>query len=115
MAQLRQDYQQFVDRQAEVLVTGPDDASAFAQYWQKESLPFVGLPDPTHRVARLYGQQVKLLRLGRMPALVVVDKNGQVRYRHYAASMRDIPPNREILAVLDSLKEDSSAHTLASM
>jgi peroxiredoxin len=103
MAQLRQDYEEFAKRDAEVLVVGPDDRAAFQQYWQKEQLPFVGLPDPEHTVADLYGQQVKLLKMGRMPALMVVDKGGEVRYRHYGGSMRDIPPNDEILALLDEL------------
>lgn len=103
MAQLRQDYQEFVARGAEVVVVGPEDGPAFQAYWQKEQLPFVGLPDPKHTVADLYGQQVKLLKMGRMPALMVVDKEGQVRYQHYGNSMRDIPPNDEILALLDDL------------
>ncbi len=103
MAQLRQDYQQFVSHDAEILVVGPDDQKAFIEYGHKEQLPFVGLPDPTHKVANLYGQQVKLLKFGRMPAMIVIDKQGQIRYRHYANSMRDIPDNGEILNLLDSL------------
>jgi peroxiredoxin len=103
MAQLRQDYQEFVARDAEIVVVGPDNERAFQDYWHKEDLPFVGLADPTHTVARRYGQEVKLLKMGRMPALMVVDKAGQVIYTHYGGSMSDIPPNREILAVLDDL------------
>jgi peroxiredoxin Q/BCP len=105
MAQLRQDYQKFVARDSEVVVVGPEDQEAFARYWQQEQLPFVGLPDPSHQVADLYGQQVKLLKLGRLPALVVVDKNGQICYRHYGDSMHDIPANDDILAVLDRLNQ----------
>ncbi len=85
---------------------GPEDAPAFAQYWQKERLPFVGLPDPQHTVANLYGQQVKLLKLGRLPALAVVDKKGRVRYQHHGQSMSDIPPNDEILSLLDTLNRE---------
>lgn len=103
MAQLRHDYLEFVAREAEIVVIGPEDQTTFARYWEKEALPYIGLPDPEHRVADLYGQQVKLLKLGRMPALLVIDKLGQIRYRHYANSMRDIPPNDEILALLDEL------------
>jgi hypothetical protein len=33
MAQLRQDYQQFIDRQAEVIAIGPEDAETFASFW----------------------------------------------------------------------------------
>ncbi len=107
MAQLRQDYQEFARRNAEVVVVGPEAAPAFVSQWQREQYPFVGLPDPKHDVADLYGQQVKLLKLGRMPALVVVDSFGHVRYRHYGSSMSDIPPNAEILAVLDELNRSA--------
>jgi peroxiredoxin Q/BCP len=102
---LRHDYLEFLAREAEVLVIGPEDRTTFTRYWEKEALPYVGLADPKHRVADLYGQQVKLLKLGRMPALLVIDKSGQIRYRHYANSMRDIPPNDEILALLDQLNQ----------
>lgn len=106
MAQLRRDYQKFIDRQAEIVVVGPDSAPAFARYWQKESLPFVGLADPDHQVAGLYGQQVKLLRLGRLPALVLIDRRGRIRYQHYGDSMAEIPANADLLAMLDTLNED---------
>lgn len=103
MAQLRQDYQEFLGRDAEVMVVGPEDRTAFQDYWETEGLPFVGLADPEHSLARQYGQQFKLLRLGRMPALVVVGKDGRIHYQHYGDSMREIPPSKEVLAVLDTL------------
>ena len=103
MAQLRQDYQLFTDRDTEILIVGPEDQKTFAKYWEKEKLPFVGLPDPTHKVANLYGQEVKLLKFGRLPAMLVIDKQGQIRYRHYANSMSDIPANNEVLNLLDNL------------
>jgi peroxiredoxin len=109
MAQLRQDYQEFVGRDAEVVVVGPDSEEAFRDYWRRESLPFVGLADPAHAVAQRYGQEVNLLKLGRLPALMVIDKAGQVRYTHYGGSMSDIPPSGEILAVLDRLNRGEEA------
>jgi peroxiredoxin Q/BCP len=105
MAQLRQDYQEFICREAEVIVVGPEDQAAFARYWRKEQLPFIGVPDPNHKVAKTYGQQVKLLKLGRMPALILIDKSGQISYRHYGHSMRDIPANDELLSLLDRLNQ----------
>jgi peroxiredoxin Q/BCP len=107
MAQLRQDYEKFVTRDTEILVIAPDDVKKAQRYWEKHDLPFIGLPDPDHTVASLYGQEVRLLRLGRMPALFVVDRAGQIRYRHYGRSMRDIPSNAEILALLDRLNEST--------
>lgn len=109
MAQLRQKYSDFVRRGAEVLVVGPDSQEAFQKYWQRENLPFIGLADPSHEVARRYGQEVRLLRLGRLPALMVIDRAGMVRYAHYGSSMADIPPTSEVLAVLDRLQVEESA------
>ena len=114
MAQLRQDYPQFVDQQAEIVVVGPEDSRAFEDYWQKEALPFVGLPDPDHRVANLYGQQVKLLKMGRMPALMVVDIEGRIRDLHYGDSMRDIPANAHVLQVLEQANRELVASGLST-
>ena len=107
MAQLRQDYQKFVDRDAEVVVVGPDDHQAFQAYWRREDLHFVGLADPTHTVGRRYGQESRLLKLGRLPALMIVNKAGRVVYKHYGSSISDIPPIRQILAVLDGLNQEA--------
>jgi peroxiredoxin Q/BCP len=106
MAQLRQDYNQFIERDSIILAVGPDDKSAFQKFWSSHNIPFIGIPDPDHIVADLYGQQVSLLRFGRMPALVVIDKAGRIQYRHFANSMHDIPSNRSILAVLDKINQD---------
>ena len=108
MAQLRQDYQEFVSRDAKVVVVGPDTESAFRDFWQKEDMPVIGLADPSHTVARRYGQEVKLLRMGRMPAMMVIDKTGVVRYKHYGDAMSDIPPSSEILAILDALNQEDA-------
>lgn len=108
MAQLRQDYQEFVDRQAVIVVVGPEDRQAFKQYWEKEQLPFIGLADPQHQVADMYGQQVKWLKLGRMPSLMIIDKRGFIRYWHYANAMSDIPRNQELFDILDTLNQQSA-------
>jgi peroxiredoxin len=106
MAQLRQDYDKFIEKDAVILVVGPEDQSAFKQYWTKKELPFIGLPDPDHSVSNLYGQQVKWLKAGRMPAMMVIDKAGQIRYQHYGDSMSDIPSNQLILGILDELNQE---------
>jgi peroxiredoxin len=108
MAQLRQDYQRFVERDAAIVVVGPDGREAFVNYWQRENLPFVGLPDPEHTVLQRYGQEIKLFKMGRMPAQVIVDKTGRARYVHYGDEMSDIPSNDEILALLDQLNRESA-------
>src|SRR5512145_1228248 len=104
MAQLRQDYLEFGRRQTQIIVVGPEDAKAFAAYWREHDLPFTGLPDPKTSVLRLYGQEVNLLKLGRMPAQVIVDRDGMVRFVHYGHEMSDIPENQEVLELLDQIQ-----------
>ena len=86
-----------------MVVVGPENAEAFAAYFTKNDLPFIGLPDPKSSVLKLYGQEVNLFKLGRMPAQVIMDKAGMARFVHYGHSMSDIPENAEILALLDQL------------
>ena len=107
MAQLRQDYEQFVKRGSEILVISPEEADEVAKFWDAERLPFSGMADPDHAVADTYGQKVSLLRMGRLPALMVIDREGQIYYAHQGGSMKDIPENREVLAVLDKLNTES--------
>ena len=97
MAQLRHDHTEFVARDVAVVVVGPENAQGFADYWQKEKLPFIGLPDPKASVLKLYGQEVNIFKLGRMPAQVLIDKEGIARFVHYGHDMSDIPSNQEIL------------------
>lgn len=106
MAQLRQTHSGFAQRDAVVLVAGPDKPEAMRKYWSEHSLPFVGLSDPKHVVLKRFGQQVKIFRLGRMPAQVLVDKAGLARFVHHGHGMSDIPPSEEILALLDRLQAE---------
>lgn len=86
---------------------GPNSPMAFEQYWENEKIPFIGLPDPSHEVARMYRQEVNLFKLGRMPLNCVIDARGYVRFAHYGASMADIPSNEELLHVIDKLNVSS--------
>jgi len=106
MAQLRQDYQQFIVRDVEVVVVDPEDAKAFAAYFEKEALPFIGLPDPKTNVLKFYGQEVNLFNLGCIPAQVLIDEAGVARFVHYGNSMSDIPANEEILSLADQLNAE---------
>ena len=100
MAQLRQEYAKFEAAETTIVVVGPEKADAFAKYWAENELPFTGLPDPNRRVLKLFGQQVNLFKLGRMPAQIIIDKEGIARYAYYGHSMSDIPENSELLALL---------------
>lgn len=106
---MRRDYAKFVEQSTEILVVGPEASKAFADYWQREDLPFVGLPDPTHSVLKRYGQEVNLFKLGRMPAQVIIDRTGIARYVHYGHSMADIPENEELLDLLYEINQVEGA------
>ena len=97
MAQLRQDYQEFIDKDTEIIVVGPENHNEFQKYWSEEDMPFIGIPDPEKNLIKLYRQQVKLWKLGRMPAQFIIDKKGKVIYSHYSNSMSDISENDDIL------------------
>jgi peroxiredoxin Q/BCP len=107
LARLRDGYANFRSRGAEILAVGPNPATAFKQYWKNERIPFIGLPDPDHSVARSYRQEVNLFKLGRMPLNCVIDAKGYVRYAHYGKSMSDIPSNDALLYVIDELNAAS--------
>ena len=106
MAQLRQGYQEFIERDAMILVIGPDGPRDFEKYWDENQLPYPGLPDSNSTVLKLYGQEIKLFKLGRMPAQLIIDKSGTVRFVHYGNSMSDIPSNEELIGILDRLNEE---------
>ncbi len=103
---MRQDYAEFTARGAALIAIGPDGPNAFKRYWQENQIPFTGCPDLRSRVADQYYQEVNLFKLGRMPAIFVIDRQGQVRYSHYGDSMADIPENSAILAVLDQINQE---------
>ena len=93
----------FLERDTIIIVVGPDSRRAFESYFGEHQLTYTGCPDPKHSILKLYGQQVNLFKLGRMPAQVLVDKNGVVRFAHYGQSMRDIPSTDEILSLIDEI------------
>lgn len=100
---MRDGYSEFTKRNVEILAVGPNDAPAFQRYWEDENIPYIGLADPDHQIARMYRQEVNIMKLGRMPLVCVVDGDGRIRYAHYGLSMSDIPDNETLLDVIDEL------------
>ena len=96
-----------------MLIVSPEDAAEVAAFWSKEKMPMPGLVDPGHEVATEYGQQVKMLQLGRLPSMLVLDRSGAVRFEHRGGSMMDIPQNKNVLALLDELNHEWDPETVA--
>lgn len=103
MMQLHQDYDKFVKKDTQIVVIGPENAKKFKYYWEENNFEFHGISDEKQSVLNLYGQEVNLFKLGRMPAQMLVDKEGLLRYIHYGHSMKDIPENAEIFELIDTL------------
>ncbi len=105
---MRNSYAEFTTRGVEIVAVGPNDMESFRRYWANENIPFIGLPDPDHRISRLYRQEVNLFKLGRMPLNTVLDVDGRIRYVHFSSSMSDIPDNETFLNVIDHLNASSN-------
>lgn len=104
---MRDHYDEFLSRGAEIVAVGPNDMDSFKKYWAKEHIPYIGLADPSHKVARLYRQEVNIFKLGRMPLNCIVDTKGHIRYIHFGSSAADIPDNETFLSVIDELNKSS--------
>jgi peroxiredoxin len=103
MAQLRQDFVRFEELGVELVVVGPEGPKAFKDYFENNDLPFVGLPDPQGSVLKLFGQEVNLFKLGRLPAQVLIDRDGIARYAHYGKGMSDIPSNETLFDLINTV------------
>jgi peroxiredoxin len=101
---MKKDIKQFTDRKAQIVVIAPHGTDKTKSYWGKENLPYIGVPDPDGTLGRLYGQEWNLIKLGRMPALFIIDQKGSIAFAQYAKNMADIPENSELFQILEKLK-----------
>jgi peroxiredoxin len=92
----------FVSRGASIVVVAPHARKEVEAYWKEHALPFDGIPDPGKRLGGLYRQEWKMLRLGLMPALFVVGRDGKIAWLHYSGGMSDIPENETVLEALEA-------------
>ncbi len=69
-------------------------------------MPFPGLSDIGNKIAKLYYQEMNLLKFGWVPAMFVVDLAGKIRFTHYGDNMQDIPKNQDILDILSEILKE---------
>ena len=101
---MKRDFDEFRARKTAIVVVVPHSAKKTEEYWASEELPYIGIPDEDGKLANLYGQEWKLLKLGRMPAMFVINRDGSLAFAQYGQSMSDIPRNRSVLKILEGLK-----------
>jgi peroxiredoxin len=107
LAGLRRGLEAFEARHAVILAIDPDRPEQVQEYWTREGLPFPGFADPENRVAALFQQKVDLFREGRLPLVVLVDRDGRIRYRHDGKSAADLPANETLLSELDRINQEA--------
>ena len=100
---MRDDYEQFTSRGAEVLAISAESAARSDGYLRAHPLPFPTLIDEDHAVFDDYDAAVRLMSLGQRPALFVIGPDGVVRFGDVGAQQWNIPSNKAVLAVLDDL------------
>lgn len=61
--------------------------------------------DESKKVPKKLNQQVKWLKLGRMPGLLIADKQGIIQYAYYSDNMHDIPENETLLEELKKINK----------
>ena len=72
---------------------------------QKYARKYAIFYDKSKEIPGLLKQQVKIIKGGRMPGLLIIDKQGIIQYAYYSDSMKDIPENEEILKVLKKINK----------
>jgi peroxiredoxin Q/BCP len=112
-------YEDFQARNAEVVSVVPEPLAAVDSWQAAYDLPYPLLADPDAAVGDAFGQPVRFGALGsfsdflgRMPAVVVVDRRGtdpEIAYAYEGSSTFDRPDVDEVLAALDALREESDA------
>ncbi len=97
MVQLHQDKEKFDEKKIEVIAICPENEEKIKKFLRKQNLDLTFIADPSHNLAKSYKQRVSIFKLGRLPAQILLDKEGNRIFEHYSNSMSDIMENEQIL------------------
>jgi len=101
---LRKNLEKFHQLNAEIYAITADryeNARRLELHYAKGAFPIFF--DKTHEVVRLLHQEVKILKLGRLPATLIIDEEGVIKWAYYGDNFRDLPSNNEIFKVLEQI------------
>jgi peroxiredoxin len=102
---MMRDLKKFKDLDTELYIITADrfeNARRLEVFYLKKQVPIYF--DTKHEIVTLLKQDVKILHLGRLPAILIVDKKGIVQYAYYGSSFIDIPSNRELIRTLTKIE-----------
>ena len=97
---MQEDYSKFMEKKTTIIVVAPHDNDKVKKYFENKKFPFYGIPDPDNDMSQLYKQEWNLAKLGRMPALFIINTQGVIEFSYYSHNMADIPDNSLILSKL---------------
>ena len=86
-----------------ILVDSIENAQKMEQKYARNK--YAIFYDESKKVSKMLNQQIKITKLGRMPGLLIVDKQGIVQFAYYGDSMKDIPENKVVLDVIEKLNK----------
>lgn len=89
---------------ANIAVVVRDNEKKVKDFWTKNKLAYIGIPDKEKKLGELYKQQWNLIKLGLMPAMFVIDTEGKIHFAYYSSNMKDISANAKVFEVLKQLK-----------
>ena len=101
--ELREDYEEFAALDAEVLAISVDDLAGADYVVADLGIQFPVLYDPQAEVIRPYGVYNLLRDNLATPAVFVIDKAGQVRWRWVAERYNQRPANQQIIDELEKI------------
>ena len=100
---MRDDYERFTGLGAEVLAVSAEPGKRSEAYLRSHPLPYPTLVDEEHAVFDAYDVTSRMISLGQRPGLFVIDADGVVRFEEVGSQQYNIPPNEQVLKVLESL------------
>ena len=107
LEQLRQDVDQFTALDSEIVVIAPDTLENAQRYFEQNPIPFTALVDETRMVYQLFDVQSKIISLGQRPGLFIIDKDGIVRFTFIGMQQWEIPPNSQVLEILQEFENQT--------
>jgi len=105
---MQKELNKFTALGSKIVVVIRNNAKNVNDFWKKNKLQYIGIPDKDKKLGKLYRQQWKLIKLGLMPAMFVINQQGKISYSYYSNNMKDIPENKTIFEVLKNLKSKAT-------
>ena len=102
---LGSEYEKFIELNAVIYAILPDNLENAQNFESEFAKEYPIYYDDKKKVNKMLKQEVKPLKLGRMPALLIIDKQAIIRYAYFSDSMSDIPENEDLFKIIKNLSK----------